>query len=124
MRTEQLIEQTEFHDAALLAMASDGDGVRLRFGDVWTGPDERYDVDVVMGGMRKVTCDDLVMHELGMDQQDGSVIAFRRSADTAELVVNWTSYKPRADQTKCYKFEFTTFDLVVRDAGPTPRSDP
>ncbi len=100
-------------------MSWEGDVVFLWFGDVWAGADKRCIVQVIMGGVRQVTCDDVVVRDLEMDQDDGSVIAFRRSANTAELVVTWTSYEPRFDQTKAYTFEFTTFDMFVKDAEET-----
>jgi hypothetical protein len=111
MQATELIERTELHDSSLIEMAAKGDGVLLRFENVWIDDDNCYRVTIDLGGVRKVMCDQEIVATLRMKTEDGGVIAFRRSGNIAILVVTWTSYAPRADETHSYEFEFTTFDL-------------
>jgi hypothetical protein len=46
-----------------------------------------------------------------METEDGGVLEFKRSDKIAELFITWTSYKPRVDETRSYKFDYTTFNL-------------
>jgi hypothetical protein len=111
MEPIELIERTELHDASLIEMATEGDRVRLRFDDVWVDDDHCYRVTIDLGGIRKVMYDHKVVNTLRMKTEDGGVIAFRRSGNIADLVVTWTSYAPRSDETHVYEFEFTSFEL-------------
>jgi hypothetical protein len=111
MEATELIERTELHDSSLIEMAAEGDGVILRFENVWVDDDNCYRVAIDLGGVRKVTCDKKVVATLRMKTGDGGVISFSRFGNIAVLVVTWTSYAPRADETHTYEFQFTTFDL-------------
>ena len=92
-------------------MTRDGDLVRLKFKDVWLDDEICYKVAITLGGVLKITRDNEVVNAVRMETEDGGVIAFRRSGHIAELVVTWTSYAPRIDETRSYTFDFTTFDL-------------
>ncbi len=92
-------------------MTTGGDQVRPRFENVWVDDDKCYKVTIDLGGVRKVMCDNKVVDSLRMKTKDGGVIAFRRSGNTADLVVTWTAYAPPTDETCTCQFDFNTFDL-------------
>ena len=111
MELTKLIERTELHDSSTVQMAREGEGVHLKFENVWVDDKNCYTVSITLGGVHDITCDDEVVNDLHMETEDGGVLAFKRSDTIAELFITWTSYKPRVDETRSYKFDYTTFDL-------------
>jgi hypothetical protein len=111
------ILSTALHEANVIAMAREGDRVCLKFGYVWLGvpfsddPGVFYNVEIVLGGIRKIARNDEAVGLLSMEMEHSSVIAFEKHDHAAELVVQWTSFSPRAQDTVAYEFEFETFDM-------------
>ena len=85
--------------------------MHLQFENVRVDDDNCYRVTICLGGVHKMTCDGSALDVLHMESDDGSVIAFRRSGNTAEMAVTWTSYAPRTDKVRLYAFDFASFDL-------------
>jgi hypothetical protein len=111
MNAIEIIENTNFHDSSIVELSMDGDHINLKFENVWLDDDNCYKVAINLGGVRKATCDHKVVNSLRMETDDGGVIAFRRSGNIADLVVTWTAYAPRTDETHSYAFDFDSFEL-------------
>lgn len=110
----ELIERTELHDSSLVELTSDGDRVCLRFENVWVDDDDCYGVTIILNGVHKLMRDNKVVKNLRMETEDGGVIAFKRSGNSAKLVVTWTSYAPRTDETHTYEIDFADFGLQAK----------
>jgi hypothetical protein len=114
----ELIESTDLHDSRLTDMSLKGDRIQLRFKNVWVDDDSCYNVTVTLGGVGKITRDDEIVSALHTEGEGSNVLEFRRSGQSATMVVVWTYYSTRTDDTRSYEFDFTTFDLQAEKQEP------
>ncbi len=91
--------------------------MRLGFGDVWVDDDNCYMVEIILHGIRGLTRDGDRVGDVRMEKKDAGVIAFKRTGNSAELVVTSTSYAPQIEETRSYRFDFTSFDLRAEGQG-------
>jgi hypothetical protein len=59
-----------------------------------------------------------IVSALHTEGEGSNVLEFRRSGQSATMVVVWTYYSTRTDATRSYTFDFTTFDLQAEKQEP------
>ena len=125
MHTAQEIEASEFHDSQLTAMERTGSDVSLVFSNVLmdTAGEEYHRATVILRKVRQISRDGRPSPEIGLEGEGSSVIAFRRSGQTATLLLNWRHYSQRRDELVLYRF---AFDAIRSGANrkTTSLSDP
>ena len=111
---EQL-ERTDFHDADLGKCVSDGNTLYLYFRNICLEPgkEEYYSASVVLRGVREIRRDGAPVSELRLEGEGSDVLQVHRGEGRALLLIEWHSYRPRADVFAKYEVDYDSSEMTA-----------
>jgi hypothetical protein len=111
-----------FQNASLAAIDRSQDDLILSFENVYIDGALRF-AKVQLHGVTEIRCDDEVIEQLELMEDDGEVVEFAADATGLSIVVSWVNFKDDTEITQSYRIACGSIDTIIGAISPDSPMD-